>query len=77
MLTSWDYDSQPLGRPLEAPDHRPLLDEAGFDLVAHEDTDARRERQERYGQALLEAAEQLAAESGVRHGRTLGRASPR
>jgi SAM-dependent methyltransferase len=64
VLTTWDYHSQPVGRPPQVPDHRPLLDEAGFELVSYEETEAWRERQERIGEALLAAFEDLAAESG-------------
>ena len=65
VLTSWDYHSQPVGRPAQVADHRPLLDEAGFDTVGYEETEAWRERQERTGQALLAAVGELAAESGA------------
>jgi SAM-dependent methyltransferase len=64
MLTSWDYHSQPAGRPAQVSDHRPLLEEAGFDVIGYEETEAWRDRQERTGQALLTAAPELAAESG-------------
>ena len=64
MLTSWDYHTQPVGRPPQVADHRPLLDVVGFDVLSYEETDAWRERQERTGQALLAAVEELAAESG-------------
>jgi ubiquinone/menaquinone biosynthesis C-methylase UbiE len=64
VLTTWDYHSQPVGRPPQVADHRPLLDKAGFDMVSYGETEAWRERQERIGQALLAAFEELAAESG-------------
>jgi SAM-dependent methyltransferase len=64
VLTSWDYHSQPAGRPAQVADHRPLLDEAGFDVIGYEETEAWRDRQERTGQALLAAANELASESG-------------
>jgi ubiquinone/menaquinone biosynthesis C-methylase UbiE len=64
VLTSWDYHSQPAGRPAQVADHRPLLERAGFDVIGYEETEAWRDRQERTGQALLAAAEELAAESG-------------
>ena len=63
VLTSWDYHSQPAGRPAQITDHRLLLDQAGFDVLSYEETHAWRGRQQRTGQALLAAAE-LAAESG-------------
>jgi cyclopropane fatty-acyl-phospholipid synthase-like methyltransferase len=64
VLTSWDYHSQPAGRPAQVADHRPLLDQAGFDVLGYEETPAWRDRQQRTGQALLAAAAELAAESG-------------
>jgi SAM-dependent methyltransferase len=64
VLTTWDYHSQPIGRPPQVADHRPLLDEAGFDLVSYEETEAWRERLERIDEALMAAFEELAAESG-------------
>jgi SAM-dependent methyltransferase len=64
VLTSWDYHSQPVGRPPQVPDHRPPAEAAGFEVLAYDTTDQWRERNERAGQALLDAAEELAAESG-------------
>jgi SAM-dependent methyltransferase len=64
VLTSWDYHSQPAGRPAQVADHRPLLDQAGFDVLGYEETPAWRDRQQRTGEALLAAAAELAAESG-------------
>lgn len=64
VLTSWDYHRQPAGRPPQVADHRPLLEQAGFDVLGYEETEAWRERQERTGRALLAAAAELAAESG-------------
>jgi hypothetical protein len=64
VLTSWDYHTQPAGRPAQVADHRPLLQQAGFDVTSYQETHAWRERQERTGQALLAAAAELAAENG-------------
>jgi SAM-dependent methyltransferase len=64
VLTSWDYHSQPAGRPAQVSDHRPLLERAGFDVLGYHETHAWRDRQQRTGQALLAAAAELAAESG-------------
>jgi ubiquinone/menaquinone biosynthesis C-methylase UbiE len=64
VLTSWDYHRQPAGRPPQVADHRPLLEQAGFDVRSYEETEAWREQQERTGHALLAAAAELAAESG-------------
>ena len=64
VLTSWDYHSQPVGRPPQVPDHRPPAEAAGFDILAYDTTDRWREFNERAGQGLLDAADELAAESG-------------
>jgi SAM-dependent methyltransferase len=64
VLTSWDYHSQPAGRPAQIADHRPLLDQAGFDVLCCQETHAWRDRQQRTGQALLAAVAELAAEYG-------------
>ena len=65
VLTSWDYHRRPPARPEQVADHRPLLDEAGFDIVSYAETEAWRERQERTGLAMLAAVEELAAEAGA------------
>jgi hypothetical protein len=41
-----------------------LLHQAGFDVTSYQETHAWRDRQERTGQALLDAATELAAETG-------------
>ena len=64
VMTTWDYHSQPVGRPSQVADHRPLLVDAGFDVVAYDDTPLWRERQERLDALLLDAVDELAAESG-------------
>ena len=64
VMTTWDYHSQPAGRPPQVADHRPLLVEAGFDVVAYDDTPLWRERQEQIDALLLDAVDELAAESG-------------
>jgi SAM-dependent methyltransferase len=65
VLTSWDYHRRPPARPPQVADHRPLLDQAGFDIVSYAETEAWRERQERTGLAMLAAVGELAAESGA------------
>lgn len=70
VLTSWDYHSQPAGRPAQVADHRPLLDQAGFDVIGYEETRAWRDRQQQTGEALLAAASELASESGGRAAHT-------
>jgi ubiquinone/menaquinone biosynthesis C-methylase UbiE len=63
VLTSWDYHDQPVGRPPQVSDHRPLLMSEGFDVVAYEETSEWRRRTIDTTVALLENVEELAAES--------------
>jgi SAM-dependent methyltransferase len=72
VFTSFDYFRQPVGRPPQVDDHRPLLRAAGFDGRAYHETAGWRVRGERIYSALLDAVDELAAESGepadeVRH----------
>jgi len=64
VFTSWDYRSQPDGRPPQVPDHRPLLEAAGFRIEAYEATDRWREYGDATNAGLLAAVDELAAESG-------------
>lgn len=64
VFTSWDYHSQPVGRPPQVDDHRPLLAAAGFLVQAYDETEEWFGRQSRLDAGLLAAAEELAAESG-------------
>jgi ubiquinone/menaquinone biosynthesis C-methylase UbiE len=64
-LTSWDYHTQPAGRPPQVADHRPLAEAAAFRVLVYEETEAWRERQRRAGRLLLEAAAELAEEAGT------------
>ena len=65
VFTSWDYHRQPAGRPPQVDDHRPLLAAAGFETDAYEETEDWLDRQRRTLQGLLDACEELAAESGA------------
>jgi SAM-dependent methyltransferase len=64
VMTTWDYHSQPKGRPAQVADHRPLLRAAGFDVLAYEETVDWRERQQRTVDGIIAAVDQLAAETG-------------
>jgi len=64
VFTSWDYSGQPPGRPPQVDDHRPLLATAGFRVLAYDDTEDWRGRMTRYSQALMDAAAEVAAETG-------------
>ena len=64
VFTSWDYHSQPIGRPPQVDDHRPYLTAAGFDVLAYEETDDWQRRIAQTTAGLIESVEELAAESG-------------
>jgi SAM-dependent methyltransferase len=63
VMTSWDYHRQPVGRPPQVDDHRPLLSAAGFKVQTYEETESWRERQQQTAEGLLAASEELAAET--------------
>ena len=65
VFTTWDYRSQPVNRPPQVDDHRPLLEAAGFGIKVYDETEDWFGRQSRTGAALLAAAEELAVESAV------------
>ena len=64
VFTSFDYTGRPVGRPAQVSDHQPLLKEAGFRILAYEETEDWHHRLKATGDALLAAADELAAESG-------------
>src|SRR6202042_3734752 len=47
VLPGWTYPPPPPGPPPQVADHRPLLEQAEFDVRSYEETEAWRERQER------------------------------
>jgi len=63
-LTSWDYHTQPVGRPPQLADHRPVVEAAGFRPLAYDATPHWREREDRFGELLLEHVAEFAALSG-------------
>ncbi|RSM66931.1 class I SAM-dependent methyltransferase [Amycolatopsis sp. WAC 01376] len=65
LVTTWDFEGQPENRPPQVPDHRPLLEAAGFDVQSYEETADWRARQRRTGELSLERVAELAAESGA------------
>ena len=64
VLTTWDYTEQPVGRPPQVDDHRPLLSAAGFDVLRYEETEDWEHRERESCRLLLESADELAAEEG-------------
>ena len=64
VVTTWDYHCQPVGRPPQVGDHRPLMEEAGFSVSAYDEPEGWRERQNRIDELLLDAVDELAAEIG-------------
>jgi ubiquinone/menaquinone biosynthesis C-methylase UbiE len=64
VVTTWDYHTQPVGRPPQVPDHRPLLDRADFRVLAYDDTPGWAETINRLDAGLLQRVDDLAAESG-------------
>ena len=63
-MTTWDYHAQPVNRPPQVGDHRPLLEEAGFVIERYDDTDDWESRQRRTTDLMLAQAEVLADETG-------------
>jgi SAM-dependent methyltransferase len=63
VVTTWDYHTQPSGRPPQVADHRPLLADAGFETIAYDETDQWRQRISDVDRLLIEAADELASES--------------
>ena len=65
VLTSWDYHTQPLGRPPQVSDHRPHLEPSGLRLISYEDAVDWRARLTRTNEGLLAEVDALAAAEGV------------
>lgn len=66
VLTSWDYHRQPVGRPPQVDDHRPLLAAVGFEVLAYEATEDWRDRQRRTTDGLLAATAALTPDCRLR-----------
>lgn len=64
VFTSLDYHRQPDGRPPQVADHRPVLSDAGFEILGYEETDDWRRRIDETTAGLLDNVAELAAESG-------------
>lgn len=63
IFTTWDYSSQPAGRPPQVADHRPLIDAAGLRLVSYDETPDWERRHRETDRLLMERVEDVAAES--------------
>jgi SAM-dependent methyltransferase len=64
VVTTWDYHTQPRGRPPQVADHRPLLADAAFETLAYDETDQWRQTMLDIDGLLMEACDELAEESG-------------
>ena len=64
VATTWDYHTQPIGRPPQVPDHRPLLVDVGLDVEVYDETTDWEPRQRTIDERLLESVDELAIESG-------------
>ena len=58
VVTTWDYHTQPRGRPPQIADHRPLLDDAGFETLAYEETRQWRQTTFDLERLLMEAVDE-------------------
>jgi len=64
VFSSWDYSGQVPWRPLMLDDHRPLLEETGFDVLAYDETENWKARQTAFADGVLERVDQIAPELG-------------
>lgn len=62
VMTSWDYHSQPVNRPPQVADHRPLAEAAGLEVVAYEETEDWHRRCVVFADFLLDRVDDLARE---------------
>jgi SAM-dependent methyltransferase len=65
VMTSWDYHAQPVNRPPQVDDHRPLAEAAGLEVLAYEDTVDWYHRGVAFAEFLLDRAEDLAREAAA------------
>ncbi len=64
VATTWDYHTQPVNRPPQVDDHRPLLIEAGFRVDGYHETPRWLENHRTLDSLMLDAVDELAEESG-------------
>ena len=61
VLTTWDFDGQPPNRPPQVSVHRDIARDAGFDVIAYDDTPHWLEYQRALTARLLQRTSDLAA----------------
>ena len=64
VATTWDYHTQPVGRPPQVADHRPLLADVGLQVEVYDETVDWDQRQRAIAERLLDSVDELANESG-------------
>lgn len=64
VATTWDYHTQPVNRPQQVDDHRPLLVDAGFRVVGYDETPRWLENHRQLDSLMLDAVDDLAEEGG-------------
>lgn len=64
VFTSWDYRRTPDNRPPQVADHRPLLERAGFDVLAYQETTDWRHRWRATSEGMISRRTELVAELG-------------
>lgn len=64
VTTTWDYHTQPVNRPPQVEDHRPLLIEAGFRVDSYDETPQWLENHRTLDSLMLDSVDELAEESG-------------
>ena len=63
VATTWDYHSQPVGRPPQVEDHRALLSDAGLAVETYDETPDWDRHQRAISDLLLADVDELAAET--------------
>ena len=65
VFSAWDYSGQVPWRPVMLHDHRPLLKETGFEVLAYDETEDWKARQHAFSDGVLERIDEIAAELGT------------
>lgn len=64
VFTSWDYERTPDNRPPQVQDHRPLLERAGFDVLAYQETTDWKHRWQATSRGMIARRDELVEELG-------------